>query len=385
MSKPTLCVIVPVYKAAATLDRCVASVLAQQVAGGLHCILVDDGSPDESGGLCDAWAAKDPRVTVLHQENRGVSAARNAGIDAAKGRYYSFIDSDDVVLPGFLQTLYDACERHDAYMALCSVEDVQENGKSCDPAYFTRPTQEGVFCGKDLLNDFYAIKRSIDTISQGIEARVRICINQLLYTPKHTARLLQVLKKQFPTCQITVTTEVYNGVWDAIINNQANIAIGAPDTLLDGGGIDYTEIGAIRWAFAIAPDHPLAFVPEPIAESQLRLYPNIMVEDTAHTINRKVGWLLHGKESILVPDFNTKCQCQILGEGIGFLPDYMVREAMAQSLLVTRQIHNPRQDSRMLLATQHSATGQVTQWIKKQFAPNGILTGIYQDLLHREN
>ena len=106
---------------------------------------------------------------------------------------------------------------------------------------------------------------------------------------------------------------------------------------------------------------------------------------TAHTINKKVGWLLHGQESILVPDFNTKCQCQILGEGIGFLPDYMVREAMTQSLLVTRQIHNPRQDSRMLLATQHSATGQVTQWIKKQFAPNGILTGIYQDLLHREN
>ena len=60
----------------------------------------------------------------------------------------------------------------------------------------------------DLLNDFYAIKRSIDTISQGIEARVRICINQLLYTPKHTARLLQVLKKQFPTCQITITLKL---------------------------------------------------------------------------------------------------------------------------------------------------------------------------------
>ena len=54
----------------------------------------------------------------------------------------------------FLQTLYDACEEHDAYMSLCSVEDVQEDGKSCDPAYFTRPTQEGVFCGKDLLNEF---------------------------------------------------------------------------------------------------------------------------------------------------------------------------------------------------------------------------------------
>lgn len=61
-----------------------------------------------------------------------------------------------------------------------------------------------------------------------------------------------------------------------------------------------------------------------------------------------------------------------------------MREALEDSLLVTRQIHNPRQDSRMLLATQHSATGQVTQWIKREFGPQGVLTGIYADLLHRD-
>ncbi|ADO46349.1 LysR family transcriptional regulator [[Enterobacter] lignolyticus] len=235
----------------------------------------------------------------------------------------------------------------------------------------------------DLLNDFHAIKRGVDTISQGIEVKLRICINQLLYTPRHTAKLLQILKKQFPTCLITITTEVYNGVWESIINNHANIAIGAPGTLPDGGGIDYTEIGAIRWEFAIAPTHPLAFMPEPISESQLRLYPNIMVEDTALTLNKKVGWLLHGQEAILVPDFNTKCYCQILGEGVGFLPDYLVRDAKESGLLVTRQINNPRQDSLMMLAAQHTATGQVTQWIKKQFAEGGVLTEIYQDLLHQ--
>lgn len=132
----------------------------------------------------------------------------------------------------------------------------------------------------DLLNDFHAIKRSIDTISQGIEARVRICINQLLYTPRHTARLLQVLKKQFPTCQITVTTEVYNGVWDSIINNQANIAIGAPDTLLDGGGIDYTEIGAIRWRLCPNLFRKASYASIPI--SWLRTPP-------ARSIKRSVG------------------------------------------------------------------------------------------------
>lgn len=233
----------------------------------------------------------------------------------------------------------------------------------------------------ELLNNFHAIKRSIYTIDQGIEAKVRICINQLLYTPYHTAKLLQILKKQFPTCQITVTTEVYNGVWDAIINNIADIAIGAPGTLLDGGGIDYTEIGGIHWQFAISPNHPLALMPEPIAESQLRLYPNIMVEDTAHTINKKVGWLLYGQEAIQVPDFNTKCQCQILGEGIGFLPDYMVEEPVKNGFLIIKKIQNPRQDSNMLLATQHSATGQVTQWIKNEFQPKGILSELYKDLL----
>ena len=122
-------------------------------------------------------------------------------------------------------------------------------------------------------------------------------------------------------------------------------------------------------------------MPEPIAESQLRLYPNIMVEDTAHTINKRVGWLLHGQEAIQVPDFNTKCQCQILGEGIGFLPDYMVKEHVKTGVLVTKQIQNPRQDSHMLLATQHSATGLVTQWIRKEFMANGVLTELYSDLL----
>ena len=104
-------------------------------------------------------------MRVFHQENQGLSAARNTGIDAARGRYYAFVDSDDVVLPAYLRTLYEACEKHDAYMALCAVEDVQENGQSCDPPDYTRPTQEGVFRGKDLLNQFYTPSGTVYTVA----------------------------------------------------------------------------------------------------------------------------------------------------------------------------------------------------------------------------
>ena len=99
MTAPRLSVVVPVYNAAATLDRCVESILQQTVPGGLELILVDDGSKDDSPALCDAWAERDARVRVIHQPNSGPSAARNAGLDAARGAYISFVDSDDRLLP----------------------------------------------------------------------------------------------------------------------------------------------------------------------------------------------------------------------------------------------------------------------------------------------
>ena len=93
-----LSVIIPVYKVEQYLCRCIDSVLAQTYTD-LEIILVDDGSPDGSGAICDEYAAKDSRIKVIHQKNAGVSAARNAGMDLASGEYLAFIDSDDFIEP----------------------------------------------------------------------------------------------------------------------------------------------------------------------------------------------------------------------------------------------------------------------------------------------
>lgn len=150
-------VIVPIYNAEPWLEECVQSILDQDFPasyGTIEVLLIDDGATDGSGALCDRLAKRDNRIKVVHQENQGLSGARNTGIDMARGRYYAFIDSDDVVRPAYLKKMYEACEAHDAYMAICAVEDVQENGKPLPEPVFTPPTQEGVFRGKDLLNDF---------------------------------------------------------------------------------------------------------------------------------------------------------------------------------------------------------------------------------------
>lgn len=98
-------VIVPVYKAEAYLDKCISSIV-QQTYTNLEIILVDDGSPDRSGEICDTWAAKDSRIRVIHQENAGGGAARNAALDVARGELIAFVDSDDYIAPDMYAHLY---------------------------------------------------------------------------------------------------------------------------------------------------------------------------------------------------------------------------------------------------------------------------------------
>ena len=165
MERIAVSVIVPIYNTRPFLEECVRSILNQQFSEPFEVLLVDDGATDGCDVLCDELAAQDKRIRVFHQENQGLSGARNTGIDAARGRYYAFVDADDVVHPGYLQALYDACETHDAYMAICAVEDVNEGGTSQDPPEYTLPAETGVFVGKDLLNRFYAPNGTYYTVA----------------------------------------------------------------------------------------------------------------------------------------------------------------------------------------------------------------------------
>lgn len=116
-------VIVPIYKAAAYLPECVDSLIAQTYQN-LEILLIDDGSPDESGAIADAYAAKDPRIKVFHKENGGVSSARNLGIQNATGEYIAFVDSDDHVVPNMYELLMAAADKYDADQACCNINNI---------------------------------------------------------------------------------------------------------------------------------------------------------------------------------------------------------------------------------------------------------------------
>lgn len=233
-----------------------------------------------------------------------------------------------------------------------------------------------------LLEEFRSIEESMISIDKGVETRLKICINNLLHTPHHTTMLTKHIKERFPSCQLRITTEVYTGVWDAITNGDTDLAIGAPGILIDGGGINYMELKSIHWQFAVAPHHPVAKLAEPVRDSQLRRYPAICIDDTASHLIKQTAWLLHGQEAIFVPDMATKLHVQESGIGIGFLPDYLITDSVANGRLALKTLQNPRQPSQMLLAWKSSVKGHVMKWIRKAFEAGGELEQLYSDIMH---
>ncbi|MGH4118119.1 glycosyltransferase [Clostridium sp.] len=126
MNNPLISIIVPIYKVETYIRKCVESI-TEQTYENIEIILVDDGSPDNCGIICEEYALKDKRIKVIHKENGGLSSARNVGLGVSSGEYIGFIDSDDFIESDMYESLYDALIEHSADISVCGRYIVQGN------------------------------------------------------------------------------------------------------------------------------------------------------------------------------------------------------------------------------------------------------------------
>ena len=146
---PTVSVIVPVYKVEKYLHRCVDSILAQTFTD-FELLLVDDGSPDKCGTICDEYAAMDARVRVFHQKNQGVSVARNRALESAVGEFITFIDSDDWLAENYLQALYTNLMESDADICVSAIQRITEEGELLP----RKEADRTVYYGREIIEHF---------------------------------------------------------------------------------------------------------------------------------------------------------------------------------------------------------------------------------------
>ena len=141
MKSPAISVMIPVYNSESFLRRCVDSATAQTFRD-IEILLIDDGSTDSSGQLCDALARTDNRIRVIHRKNGGVADARNTGLDHARGEYLIFLDSDDYIDADMLETLYGLALKYETKIAACTIADhfkAREIKEQGDKVYLLSP------------------------------------------------------------------------------------------------------------------------------------------------------------------------------------------------------------------------------------------------------
>lgn len=153
--KPLVSIIIPVYNVEKYIEKCVNSLL-DQTYDNIEILLINDGSTDNSGNICDSLAKKDIRIRVIHQMNAGVSNARNTGLDAMQGEYVTFVDSDDYVAADFVECLYNAITKNNADISTCGHYRVNFDG-SLKKIYHLSDNPDEIICtsGKDAITNMF--------------------------------------------------------------------------------------------------------------------------------------------------------------------------------------------------------------------------------------
>ena len=152
MEQDLISVIVPIYKVEKYLKRCIDSII-NQTYKNLQIILVDDGSPDRCGKICDEYSKKDKRIKVIHKKNGGLSDARNKGLDVAEGKYIGFVDSDDYIDERMYEVLYNNLKDNNADLSICSIYEFK-NDKEIVEGY-NKKQEILVYKKQEMFNKFY--------------------------------------------------------------------------------------------------------------------------------------------------------------------------------------------------------------------------------------
>lgn len=168
---PKVSIIVPVYKVEEYINRCVDSLIGQTLQD-IEIILVDDGSPDRCGEICDGYSELDPRIKVIHQKNKGLPGARNSGIRIATGEYIGFVDSDDFAEPDMFEKLYSCAVTHNTDFVMCDY--VRDSGDS--KSTYSTDIRSGLYHKSDLISEIYPILVMTESVDYGPILSVWRCL-----------------------------------------------------------------------------------------------------------------------------------------------------------------------------------------------------------------
>ncbi|WP_299663983.1 DNA-binding transcriptional activator PunR [uncultured Psychromonas sp.] len=195
-----------------------------------------------------------------------------------------------------------------------------------------------------LLKQMSEVKVQTQRVANGWQSSVSIALDNVVREAS-VNQLVADFYQQFPDIELLLTMEVFNGVWDALVDGRADIAIGATSAVPIDGGVAYRSMGELSWDFVVSKNHPLAKQNEALTEQQLITYPSICLEDTSRILPKRTTWLLNNQRRLVVPNWHSAEQIFIAGLGVGLMPTHRAKPLIKQGLLVKKTLAFGAQDN----------------------------------------
>jgi len=234
--------------------------------------------------------------------------------------------------------------------------------------------------GRHLLRAAGELECRVKRVATGWETELRIAVDDLIRIEWLLPVVAEFYSEQSGT-RVRMSGEVLGGTWDALVSNRADLAIGVPGEAPSGGGFTVRPIGTMEFVFAVAPSHPLADAPEPLAREQILAHRAVAVGDTSRNLPPRSVGLLSGQDVLTVPNFDAKVAAQAAGLGCGYLPRFAAMTEAGARRLVIKKVEEPPPEGRPGYAWRSSEKGRALRWFVRRLEDpqvRGALLGPHQ-------
>lgn len=226
-------------------------------------------------------------------------------------------------------------------------------------------TEAGAFFvteARDVIKKMHATRRQCQQVANGWRGQLNVAVDNIV---KHdrTRRLVLDFYRHFPDMELMIHQEVFNGVWDALVDGRVDVAIGATRAVPAGGRFAFRDMGFLRWHCLVSPDHPLSKVGGALSDDQVRPYPALCIEDTSRTLPKRDTWLLDNQRRLMVPDWVCATECLEQGMCIGLMPAHIAEPLMEAGRLARLTLAQPFPDSACCVTWEERSRSPAISWL----------------------
>lgn len=187
--------------------------------------------------------------------------------------------------------------------------------------------------GRAVIKKMLATRRQCQQVANGWRGQLSIAVD-VIVKPQRARRLVLDFYRHFPDMELLISYEVFNGVWDALVDGRVDVAIGATQAIPVGGRFGFRDMGALDWCCVVKADHPLAQQQGAISDDTIRQWPSLTLEDTSRVLPRRSTWTLDNQRRLVVPDWASAGDCLLAGLCVGMVPVHFAAPLIASGQLV---------------------------------------------------